>query len=224
MASPAPPRHCSSQASRPQKGSFAGGMYGGCRRLARSSRPRHVRPQPLSDPTAGRVGRARRAPAASAKRHAAASLSSRRPLRPAPDEVTDLVQRHEVAHLAANGRNADLEPSLARAVAMANADDDGPATTADPTDAVRRAEVVDVMVERQRPHRASVLRRGGCRERAAPIVRPRPSRRIVRDAAAPQRQGRSAPRRPSLRRTARRRSSGRSRRSPTSSTSPRARR
>ena len=89
---------------------------------------------------------------ASAKRHAASSLSSRLPLRPCPDEVADLVQCHEVAHLAADGRHADLEPALGAAVAVAHSDHDRATAPDDPPDPVARAEVVDVEVERSRLH------------------------------------------------------------------------
>ena len=89
----------------------------------------------------------------SAKRHAASSLSSRRPLRPCPDEMPDLVQRDEVAHLAAHGRHADLEPALGAAVAVAHADHDGRPAAGDAPDPVPRAQVVDVEVEGSRMHR-----------------------------------------------------------------------
>ena len=68
------------------------------------------------------------------------------------------MQRDEVAHLAANGRHADLEPPLAACRRGADADHDGTARPGDTADAVARAEIVDVEVERPGLHRASVVR------------------------------------------------------------------
>ncbi len=63
------------------------------------------------------------------------------------------MQGDEVAHLAAHGRDADLEPALAAPVAVPDADHDRPAATVDATDPVPGAEVVDVEVEGSRVHR-----------------------------------------------------------------------
>ena len=68
------------------------------------------------------------------------------------------MERDEVAHLAADRRDADLESALATAVAVANADHDGAASTPGAPDTVHRAQVVDVEVERLGLHRASVVR------------------------------------------------------------------
>ncbi len=68
------------------------------------------------------------------------------------------MKRDEVAHLAADGRDADLEPALATAVAVTNADHDGSAAATDTPDAVDRAQVIDMEVECLRLHRASVVR------------------------------------------------------------------
>ena len=119
--------------------------------------PGHVRPQPLSDPSAGGVGRGderRRQgePPRSLFALEAASAAA------GSDEVADLVERDEVAHLAADGRDADLESALATAVTVANAYHDGAAAATDTPDAVDRAQVVDVEVEGLRLHRASVVR------------------------------------------------------------------
>jgi len=77
---------------------------------------------------------------------------------PAPYEVPDLVQRDEVAHLAANGRDPDLETtSLATTVTMPDGDHDGPPPPVDPADPVRGAEVVDMAVQGPGLHRASVV-------------------------------------------------------------------
>jgi hypothetical protein len=62
------------------------------------------------------------------------------------------VQRHEVAHLPAHRRDADLESPLRAPVAVPDADDDGPATTRCAPDPVAGTEVVDVEVERARVH------------------------------------------------------------------------
>lgn len=64
----------------------------------------------------------------------------------------------EVAHLAADGRDADLESALCAAVAVPNANDDGAASTPDTSDAMLRAQVIDVEVEGLGLHRASVVR------------------------------------------------------------------
>ena len=61
--------------------------------------------------------------------------------------MPDLVQCDEVAHLAANGRDADLEPPLTAAVAMPHGDHDRATTPVDPSDPVRGAEIVDVPIE-----------------------------------------------------------------------------
>ncbi len=63
------------------------------------------------------------------------------------------MQGDEIAHLAAHGRDADLEPALAAPVAVPDADHDRPAATVDATDPVPGAEVVDVEVEGSRMHR-----------------------------------------------------------------------
>jgi len=111
----------------------------------------------LPDPMAGGVGRGderRRQgePPRSLFAFEAASAAA------GSDEVPDLMERDEVAHLATDGRDADLESALATAVAVANADHDGPASATDTPDAVDRAQVVDVEVECLRLHRASVVR------------------------------------------------------------------
>jgi hypothetical protein len=67
------------------------------------------------------------------------------------------MERDEVAHLAADGWDADLESTLATAVAVAHADHDGATSAHNPPDPVSCAEVVDVKVEGLRSHRASVL-------------------------------------------------------------------
>lgn len=72
------------------------------------------------------------------------------------DKVPDLMQRDEVAHLTPDGRDPDLEASLAAPVPMPNGDHDGPSAPIDPADSVSGAEVVDVTVEGSRLHRASV--------------------------------------------------------------------
>ena len=142
------------------------------RRLTPSSpelRPGHVRPQALSDPTARGVRwgdeRSRQGePPRSLFAFEAASAAA------GSDEVADLVQRDEVAHLATDGRHADLEPALATAVTMANADHDGAASAIDTPDSVDRAQVVDVEVEGLRLHPASVVRFAGGRQLACERV------------------------------------------------------
>lgn len=63
------------------------------------------------------------------------------------------MERDEVAHLTADGWDADLEPALAAPVAMPGADHDRAASPGDAADAVGRAQVVDVKVEGSRVHR-----------------------------------------------------------------------
>ncbi len=115
-------------------------------------RPRHVRSQPLADPAARAVGRRderlgqRESPRGLLALEAAPAAAG-------TDEVPDLVQGHEVTHLAAHGRDADLEPSLAAPVAVPDADHDRPAATVDATDPVPGAQVVDVKVECPGMHR-----------------------------------------------------------------------
>ena len=120
-----------------------------------SLRPGHVRPQPFPDPPAGRVSRR------DERRGESKTPCCRFPLEtpaaaPAPDQMADLVQRDEVAHLPTNGRDTNLESSLAAAVPVADADHDGAPSPRDTADAVRGAEVVDVAVEGEVLHRASV--------------------------------------------------------------------
>jgi hypothetical protein len=89
------------------------------------------------------------------------------------DEMPDLVERDEVAHLTPDGRDPDLEASLAAPVAMPDRDHDGASTSIHPSDSVGRAEVVDVAVEGQGLHPVSVVfawevtvtRSGGCGHR-----------------------------------------------------------
>ena len=119
--------------------------------------PGHVRPQALSDPAAGGVGRGderRRQgePPCGLFALETPSAATR------SDEVADLMERDEVAHLAADRRDADLESALATPVAVSNADHDSAASTPDTPDAVNRAQVVDVEIERLGLHRASVVR------------------------------------------------------------------
>ena len=110
-------------------------------------RPADVRAQPPADPPPGRVGRLDER-----------DLESEVPgsgllLEPAAraavaDEVADLVQCDEVAHLTAHVWTVDLESPLDAAVAMLDADDNGPTAAAvGPADAVALAEVGDVTVE-----------------------------------------------------------------------------
>ena len=66
--------------------------------------------------------------------------------------MPDLVEGDEVADLAANGWNADLEPSLTSAVAMPHGDHDRASAPVDPSDPVSGAEIVDVPVEGPRLH------------------------------------------------------------------------
>lgn len=73
------------------------------------------------------------------------------------DQVPDLVERDEVAHLAAHGRDPDLEPSLATAVTVSHGDHDGTSAPIDAVDRVRSAEIVDVTVEGLGLHQASVV-------------------------------------------------------------------
>ena len=70
-------------------------------------------------------------------------------------EVADLVQRHEVAHLAPHRRHPDLEPALGTAVAVAHPDHDGAAPAGDPPDPVPSTQVVDMEVEGSRLHPAT---------------------------------------------------------------------
>ena len=77
------------------------------------------------------------------------------------DEMTDLVERDEVAHLTPDGRDPDLEASLAAPVSMPDGDDDGTSASVDPADSVSGAEVIDVAVEGPGLHRASVEGSGG---------------------------------------------------------------
>ncbi len=73
------------------------------------------------------------------------------------DEMPDLVQRDEVAHLPSHRRDPDLEASLAAAVTMPDGDHDSSSPPVDSPDPVRRAQVVDVAVEGLGLHRASVV-------------------------------------------------------------------
>ena len=68
------------------------------------------------------------------------------------------MERDEVAHLAADRGDADLESALATPVAVSNADHDSAASTPDTPDTMHRAQVVDVEIERLGLHRASVVR------------------------------------------------------------------
>ena len=119
-------------------------------------RPRRIRPQPFSDPASGGVGRydeglRQREPPGGLLGFEAATAAA------GSDEVADLVQGDEVAHLPPDGRHADLEAALGAAVAMLDADDDGTAAPWETPDAVRGAEIVDVEVERPGLHGASVV-------------------------------------------------------------------
>jgi len=118
--------------------------------------PGDVRPQPLPDPTPGGV---RRGDESRRKGESPGGLFALEPASAAAgsDEVADLVEGDEVAHLAADGRDADLEPTLAPAVAMANADHDRPTSAVDPPDTMGRAQVIDVEVECPRLHFSSVV-------------------------------------------------------------------
>ena len=120
-------------------------------------RPGHVRPQPRSDPVAGGDGRGDERLLEGKSPRGPFALEAA-PAASYPDEVTDLVEGDEVTHLAANGRDADLESPLRAAVAVSNANDDGAASTPGTSDAVLRAQVVDVEIEGLRLHRASVMR------------------------------------------------------------------
>ena len=84
--------------------------------------------------------------------------------------MADLVERHEVAHLAADGRYPDLEPALGPAVAMAHLDHDRATTADDPPDPVARAQVVDVEVESSRVHPATERNRLGALGAASTIA------------------------------------------------------
>ena len=66
--------------------------------------------------------------------------------------MADLVECHEVAHLATDRRHADLEPALGAPVAVAHPDHDRATAAGDAPDPVAGAEVVDVEVERSRMH------------------------------------------------------------------------
>ena len=82
------------------------------------------------------------------------------------DEVTDLVERDEVADLPSDRRNAYLQAAFAPPVAVTDADHDGPTAPGGSTDAVRRAEFVDMPVEGVRAHRARVDPRAEVARRA----------------------------------------------------------
>ncbi len=117
--------------------------------------PRHVRPESLPDPPACRVcGRDDRGLESEAPRGRFALEAAAAAAR--PDEMPDLVKGDEVAHLAANRWDADLEPSLATAVAMPHADHDRTPPPVDPRDPVGDAEVVDMAIEGPRLHPPSV--------------------------------------------------------------------
>ena len=120
-------------------------------------RPRDIGPQSLPDPAAGRIGRGdeRLAERESPRRGLSFEAASAAAV---SDEVADLVERDEVAHLATNRCHADLEPPLGPAVTVRYPDDHGTALTRDTGDAVSCAEIVDVQVERPGSHRASVVR------------------------------------------------------------------
>ena len=118
--------------------------------------PDHVGPKPLPHSPARCVGRCdqggreRKPPRCCLALEAAAATA-------VTDEVPDLVQRDEVAHLPTDGGDSDLEASLAAAVTMPNGDHDGASASVDPADSVRGTEVVDVAVEGLGLHRASVV-------------------------------------------------------------------
>jgi hypothetical protein len=72
------------------------------------------------------------------------------------DKVPDLMERYEVTHLTPDGRDPDLEASLAAPVSMPDGDHDGPSASVDPADSVGDAEVIDVAVEGPWLHQASL--------------------------------------------------------------------
>ena len=117
--------------------------------------PDHIRPQPLPNPPARGVSRGDDCSRKSEPPRCGFTLESTSAATRA-DEMTYLMEGDEVAHLAADGGNTDLEPALATTVAMTDADHDGAAAAVDAADPVRRAEVADVAVEGLRLHRASV--------------------------------------------------------------------
>jgi CRP/FNR family cyclic AMP-dependent transcriptional regulator len=94
------------------------------------------------------------------------------------DEVSDLVQRDEVAHLTSDGRDPDLEASRTAPVWMPDDDHDGPSTPVDAADSMRDAEVVDVAVEGPGLHRASLVTAREVARRARPVRTQGASRRI----------------------------------------------
>jgi len=118
--------------------------------------PDHVRTQALPEPAARRIARCheRRREREPPRGRLAFEASAATPV---PDQVTDLVQRDEIAHLAPDGRDTDLEPSLAAAVTVPYGDHDSPTAPADAVDPVATTEIVDVTVERAKLHRASVV-------------------------------------------------------------------
>lgn len=70
--------------------------------------------------------------------------------------MPDLMEGDEVAHLAANRWDADLEPALSTAVAVADADHDRTSSAVDTRDPVGGAEIIDVTIECPRLHHPSV--------------------------------------------------------------------
>lgn len=118
--------------------------------------PDHVRAQALAQPPAGCVGRGDNGgrDGKPPRRRLALEATAAAPL---PDEMPYLVECDEVAHLPADGRDPDLEPAFAAAVAMPHGDHDGPSAPVDPADSVRSAEIVDVTVESLGLHQASVV-------------------------------------------------------------------
>ena len=70
--------------------------------------------------------------------------------------MSDLVERDEVADLAANGRHTNLESPLTAAVAVPHTDHDRAPTPFDTCDPVCVAEIVDVAIEGPRLHPTSV--------------------------------------------------------------------
>ena len=118
--------------------------------------PDHVRPKPLPHPLAGCVGRGDKRRRESKPPRCRLGLEASAAAT-VPDEVAYLMERDEVTHLAADGWNADLEPSLTTAVSVSHADHDSPSTPVDAVDPVRGAEVVDVKIKGLELHRASVV-------------------------------------------------------------------
>jgi hypothetical protein len=115
-------------------------------------RPRHVGPQPLADAAARAVGgRDERLGERKPPRRLLALEAA--PAAAGADEVPDLVQGDEVAHLAPDGRDADLEPPLGAPVTVPDADHDRATPPVDAPDPVPGAEVVHVEVEGSRLHR-----------------------------------------------------------------------